>query len=69
MTPAVTDVEQAERSDLLVLRCMHMAAAAPGSDAEEVRDLLVLCHGMANDEAERAIGNALAHGLVRLSPG
>lgn len=50
---------------VLVLRCLRAAEAASGSAAwDEVRDLLVM-NGMGAREAEAAIAEAVAQGLVR----
>lgn len=63
-TPAVDGAEQASRTDLLVLRCAHLAAeGAAQADYEMVRDLLVY-QGLAQDRAEQAIDEAIAYGLL-----
>jgi hypothetical protein len=65
MTPASCAAEQAERTDLKVLRCIYMVAAdGHGADLNEVRDLLILCHGLKADEAEVAIAEATIRGLI-----
>ena len=65
MTPATSAAEQAERADLMVLRCLHtVSPSGLYADIEEVRDLLILFYGLAQAEAEKAIADAVAHGLA-----
>lgn len=66
-TPAVCDVEQAERIDLQVISCVYMAAeGGRTADTICVRDLLVM-QGMTADRAARAIEEAAVRGLVRFA--
>jgi hypothetical protein len=63
--PATTAAEQVGRHDLAVLRCAHEAAAGTGrADYEEVVALLVY-RGLSLAEAEQAVADTVAIGLLR----
>lgn len=64
-TPAVCAAEQADRTDKMVLRAIHIVSAnGRGADLIEVRDVLVLCYSLTASRAEQAIADAEANGLI-----